>query len=593
MSPRLAGLILILALTSDTNAHDLDATVTGQVVMPETCSPSVSPAVVRLEPYEAGGKNFDFARSAGEIHTIDQRGLRFEPRIVALSVGDTLRFGNGDPELHNVHILGKGVSFNRGVPPAGNVDFVPDQPGLLRVVCDIHNHMRAYVVVGRTPWVVACDRTGRFRFRDVPPGRYRLHLWHEMGAPLEREIVVTGSLVDVGALVAPAGENAETSEDREQVCEKGCEPWPMVIDRIALTLASSLEAAQRPDAAAGAVPLAQDAYYRDFEASGMDAAIRTHLGIERSARIGDLFRHVTLATESVVSGKQTQAAALAPTREAILTLVKSSEELNRKGVTERSKIYATTSPAFWVDEEVKRTLSRPGGFGSELASVGVLDLALFLGVAAVTIAGASWVRNETLRALPRRLVLGVSAGLLSLLVLHFPRWLADGETRPAQPFVVNPSAAPKPPQAFDAAPAREHAIGMDVERNALRIGAAWYLAGTPGSQPRLTAHIHAATGNPHGFARGEWVPYLNVLFTLKQSDGTKPVTGRLRPTATPGGPRYEAALGMLSPGEYKLTLRISPPDPSALDRPEDPGATIAPWWEPFEVGFPWNYRPGG
>ena len=118
-----------------------------------------------------------------------------------------------------------------------------------------------------------------------------------MGTPLTRDVEVQGKEVDLGTLVLEEGPNALTANDRDLVCVKGCEPWPLVLDRISVTLATSLDAAQRPGSAERAVPLVQDAFYRDFEASGMGTAVRVHLGRERATRIEDLFRKITATTQ--------------------------------------------------------------------------------------------------------------------------------------------------------------------------------------------------------------------------------------------------------------------------------------------------------
>ena len=64
-------------------------------------------------------------------------------------------------------------------------DFTPTEPGVMRLACDIHMHMRAFVVVSPTPWAQVCDREGRFRLDGVPDGRYILTAWHEMGDPVQ------------------------------------------------------------------------------------------------------------------------------------------------------------------------------------------------------------------------------------------------------------------------------------------------------------------------------------------------------------------------------------------------------------------------
>jgi hypothetical protein len=101
--------------------------VSGRVKMPEICSPEVSPAVARLDP--AGAATTTDASPSTDSRFIDQRGLRSEPWVIAMQAGEVLRFGNADPELHNVHLQGAGVVFNQSVAPARSVDFVPSHLG--------------------------------------------------------------------------------------------------------------------------------------------------------------------------------------------------------------------------------------------------------------------------------------------------------------------------------------------------------------------------------------------------------------------------------------------------------------------------------
>ena len=131
-------------------------------------------------------------RARGEIALVNQQGLQFTPRVQAIVLGQGVRFGNKDSENHNVHVVTPGFAFNQSMAPGNSVDFTPDRPGVMILACDIHSHMRGFVVVSPTPWVQVCSRQGRFRLEDVPDGRYVLNVWHEMGEPLRQEIVVAG-----------------------------------------------------------------------------------------------------------------------------------------------------------------------------------------------------------------------------------------------------------------------------------------------------------------------------------------------------------------------------------------------------------------
>ena len=89
----------------------------------------------------------------------------------------------------------------------------------ITLVCDVHSHMRGYVVVSPTPWIQVCSSQGRFRLENVPDGRYRLNVWHEMGEPLRAEIAIEGGqaivlpeLVLAGPLACAVGLGASAQE---------------------------------------------------------------------------------------------------------------------------------------------------------------------------------------------------------------------------------------------------------------------------------------------------------------------------------------------------------------------------------------------
>ena len=401
--------LLVLLLLMVAQGQTLGGVVSGRVEMPALCSTTISPAVVRLEPLERSSIPIPIpATGTSPAHFIDQRGMMFEPRVVAMQVGEVLRFGNADPDSHNVHLQGAGTNLNQVVAPGGSLEFVPGEAGVVRILCDVHAHMRAFVIVANSPWVSTCDRTGQFQFAGVPAGRYRLLVWHEMGPPLSRTIEVSGETLDLGTLVTTGGVNPTTRDDRGKICETGCEPWPLVIDRISVTLAESLDASKSPDSAARAVPLAQDAYYRDFESSGMGTAMRVYLGRDRATRVEELFRTIVHTTAGLDKRERSSPEAFdREIRRVLMALTQASAELNRKGVTERSRIFAGTSPAFWVGSaSVRPRVEREGWVRLWMTAI-ANDLRAGLGAAlALAILEATMGRS-------RRRVLGIAGGLLA------------------------------------------------------------------------------------------------------------------------------------------------------------------------------------
>jgi len=312
------------------------ADVSGRVAMPEACATAVSPAVAVLVPARGAEK------VAGEptpvALVVGQRGLQFEPRVAALALGTPLRFTNGDTETHNVHVLSDGQAFNQSVPPGGQVAFTPTRAGVLRLVCDVHSHMRGFVVVADSPWARACDREGNFRFRNVPDGRYTLKVWHELGEGLKAERVVVvhdGEAVALGSIAVesrlPAASTAAAMPARR---------WAEVIDRVGVLLASSLKTASRPDGLARARRLAQDSYFQEFENSGMETAVRQALGLERSSEIEEQFKDF-FGPEIAAIARDPQSAGskgVALSRSLLLALSKAGRDLDSLGIIDASHL---------------------------------------------------------------------------------------------------------------------------------------------------------------------------------------------------------------------------------------------------------------
>jgi uncharacterized protein involved in high-affinity Fe2+ transport len=173
----------------------------------------------------------------------------------------------------------------------------------------------------------------------------------------------------------------------------------------------------------------------------------------------------------------------------------------------------------------------------------------------------------------------------------------------APPSGVTDSTAPaaEAPAAASprGAPFREYPIGEPAERNFLEVAAVWlpsvHLAGDPTtSDPNIIhveADIHATEGNPNGFAKDEFVPYLTIRYRIEPKSGGPPIEGTMLPMVARDGLHYGAGIVMPGPGEYRLIYRIEPPATNGLGRHDDPVTGVADWWEPFEVTFDWSFAP--
>jgi hypothetical protein len=110
--------------------------------------------------------------------------------VLAITVGTVVDFPNNDAIYHNVFSLSKTKRFDLGRYAAGHSKSVRfDQPGIVRVFCDIHSHMTAFVLVFSHPFFAVTDEDGSYRIEEVPAGNYTVTAWYE--GVLQQSLAVT------------------------------------------------------------------------------------------------------------------------------------------------------------------------------------------------------------------------------------------------------------------------------------------------------------------------------------------------------------------------------------------------------------------
>jgi plastocyanin len=133
-------------------------------------------SVVYLETAPRGA----FEQSEPARVVMDQRNETFVPHVLAITTGTVVDFPNSDRIYHNVFSLSKTARFDLGRYAVGRSKSIRfDRAGIVRVFCDIHSHMNAFILVFGHPFFGVTNADGRYRIDNVPPGSYNVIAWNE------------------------------------------------------------------------------------------------------------------------------------------------------------------------------------------------------------------------------------------------------------------------------------------------------------------------------------------------------------------------------------------------------------------------------
>ena len=144
-------------------------------------------AVVTLEGVTKGK-----AVEKETIHELDNIKCRFSPHVQAASIGQFVLLKNSDPILHTAHALfaNDQPQFNIGLYPGRTSRKPLIAAGLVKIRCEVHPWMAAYIMVTEHPYHAVSDIYGEYDLGDVPPGVYQLKVWHESLGTQEKRIEV-------------------------------------------------------------------------------------------------------------------------------------------------------------------------------------------------------------------------------------------------------------------------------------------------------------------------------------------------------------------------------------------------------------------
>ncbi len=180
---RLIGLVVLAASLGPMQANAQTPVartveVSGRIVILEKDnkpSPDLGDAVLYLE---GSGLTVAVARPVTvEIAITDKA---YAPHVLVVPVGSAVRFPNHDPFNHNVFSQSEPNQFDLGLYGRGEAKSQTfANPGLVRVYCNVHPRMVAYIQVMGNRYYAQPGADGSFTMANVPPGQYRLHVWHE------------------------------------------------------------------------------------------------------------------------------------------------------------------------------------------------------------------------------------------------------------------------------------------------------------------------------------------------------------------------------------------------------------------------------
>ena len=152
----------------------------------------------RLKNVVISLNNKNLISKIGEYH-LDKKNCRYEPHVMTMPVDTELKIHTSDPVNHNIHTY----SFDND--PI-NIMFIPDQEEyshemeeaeIIKVACDLHSWMTAWIVVTPNSYATISKGNGTFEIGDVPSGNYKLTAWHETLGSLTKDITIKDDDVNI------------------------------------------------------------------------------------------------------------------------------------------------------------------------------------------------------------------------------------------------------------------------------------------------------------------------------------------------------------------------------------------------------------
>ena len=130
---------------------------------------------------------------------VDQKKCAYVPYLQIVAEGGKVTILNSDAAHHNIHtyeIIGRSKrsmwnisqpKFRKKVVRKAKVRRSP----IVRIECDVHNWMKGFLFVARSPYFAIVSGDGTFRIKDIPPGKYSLRAWHPALGMKKKKVAVS------------------------------------------------------------------------------------------------------------------------------------------------------------------------------------------------------------------------------------------------------------------------------------------------------------------------------------------------------------------------------------------------------------------
>jgi plastocyanin len=174
---------LFLLFSIQTQAHDVSGTV--EVLLKgEKKKTDLSTVIIYLDPISQSNIPQEAVKKS---FTMATKNKQFLPRVLAIPAGSKVQFPNFDSIFHNIFSVSAPNQFDLGLYKGGASKTQSfQQPGVVKVFCNVHPQMSATIVVSASPFYTVADQTGNFMLGDIPNGSFQLRAYAEEGQTLKK-----------------------------------------------------------------------------------------------------------------------------------------------------------------------------------------------------------------------------------------------------------------------------------------------------------------------------------------------------------------------------------------------------------------------